>query len=158
MRTLLLFFSIAVLASGCASTRGIRKTKDWETRGAESDRRLLIGKWFGESPVQEGGRKTWLMDRSGDGTFVVRFKNLTPSGKIEDESEYGDWGVSGDIYFTITRGWIRGGQKEPVHVRRSYFDDAYVVQKLTAEEFVYKSAADGDVYTVKKVPDNFTMP
>ncbi len=157
MRSVLLLILGATLISGCVSTAGIYRSKSWEQRGAEKQRELLIGKWLGESPVRGGGSKVWLMERFADGTFVVTFKNVAPDGTVDIDTEYGDWGISGDVAFTMTRGWIRDGKKHPVGLRESYYDDAYYVRKLTPGEFVYEPVVGGEVFSVKKVSADFHL-
>lgn len=156
MRTPLFLILIMVCLAGCASSSGIHLSKSWDQRG-EQQRASMVGKWLGESPVREGGSKSWLIDRSADGTYVVTFRNVAIDGTVDVDQEYGDWGISGDIYFTMTRGWLRNGQKQPVLQRESYFDDAYVVKRLTPSEFVYASVASGDVYTARKVGAGFVL-
>lgn len=158
MRTCILLAAAVLLLAGCESTGGVYRAKPSDQHGAELSRDFMIGKWLGQAPMKEGGSKMWLVERSADGTFTVTFRNISPSGVVEEEAEYGDWGLSGDVYFTMTRGWIRNGRKDPVTVRESYFDDAYIVEKLTAEEFVYRSVAAGDTYTARKVPDSYQLP
>lgn len=157
MRPILILLLVAGLMSGCASSTGIVRSKSWEQRGAEKQRQLLVGKWLGESPVRSGGSKSWLMERFADGTFVVTFKNVAPDGSIDVDSEYGDWGISGDIEFTMTRGWIRSGKKQPVWRRESYYDDAYYVRKLTPSEFIYESVTSSEVFSVRKVAADFSI-
>ena len=156
IKTILLILVIVCMA-GCASPTGVHLSKSWEQRGAEKQRAWMVGKWLGESPVSEGGTKSWLIERSADGTYIVTFRNVAIDGTIDVDQEYGDWGISGDVYFTMTRGWLRGGQKRPVRHRESYFDDAYLVRRLTPLEFVYESVASGDVYSVRKVGADFTL-
>jgi hypothetical protein len=113
-------------------------------------KRMLGGR---EEPYS-AGRKIWeiAFTHASISPDVV-----WPLWLIDVDQEYGDWGISGDVYFTMTRGWLRGGQKRPVRHRESYFDDAYLVRRLTPLEFVYESVASGDVYSVRKVGADFTL-
>jgi hypothetical protein len=73
-------------------------------------------------------------------------------------SEYGDWGLSGDIYFTMTRGHgALPKHRSDEAVRRSYNDDAYRISTLTSDEFRYTSVATNRTYSARKVAGDFKL-
>ncbi len=147
---------IVLLATGCNTPR-VSFGKNPRPTGFEDRRALLAGKWLGEAPLAEGGRKVWLMDRAAGGTYVITFRNYRPDGQFSEETEYGDWGLSADIYFTLTRGWITDGHRQPVGTRESYYDDAYRIIELTPQRFAYTSLATGTSYVVRKVSDSYSL-
>ncbi|AZF48680.1 MULTISPECIES: hypothetical protein [unclassified Pseudomonas] len=62
----------------------------------------MIGKWYGEATTLDGKRTQQLSERRADGTFNVNFRVTDKSGQWFEQKEFGLWGVSGKIYFTIT--------------------------------------------------------
>ncbi len=158
MRISIVTSLVALALAGCASSPGVYLAKPAAPVGLEHNRGYLAGKWLGEAPVREGGSKMWLNERSPDGTFVITFRNQSSQGDVEISQEYGVWGLSGDIYFTKTMGWLKNGEKRPVFGPDSYFDDAYVVKSLTASEFIYESVVTDEVFRTRKVPDDYNLP
>jgi hypothetical protein len=147
------------VVSGCATPR-VPYGKEHVDRGFEGRREFLIGKWVGETALEDGGHRTWLMERFPNGTFQLTIVDRY-QGRPEiwdTMSEYGDWGLSGDIYFTMTRGpGVRSANTSHDAVRSSYYDDAYRISKLTAEEFRYTSVATNRAYTTRKVAADFRL-
>ena len=121
-------------------------------------RKALIGKWYGMTETRGGGRKEWLVERAADGTYRTDFHTVASDGAVRSQSEVGFWGVSGDIYFRIFRGWVMlDGMKlanpgDPGHY------DAYHVEMLNSGHFRYRHVETGRVYTVRKMPKDFSLP
>jgi hypothetical protein len=123
-----------------------------------SSRNLLLGKWYGIRQTAEGGQKEWLTERSADGTYRTDFRLISANGKIRSQSEVGFWGVSGETYFRIFRGWITlEGMKLADSSNADHYD-AYRVQTLDKSYFIYQHASRGQKYTVKKMPADFHLP
>lgn len=72
--------------------------------------------------------------------------------------EIGEWGVSGDLYIVITRGWINDGQIDKTDTTDPYYWDVYEVKKLSNNEFHYKSLKDNVLYKTRRVPAGFDFP
>lgn len=126
--------------------------------GLEMGREYLVGKWIGEARLEGGGRRVWLNQRFNDGTYVITFRAYSKDGRFDEQTEHGNWGLSGDIYFTMMRGYVRDGRRiVDDGPRSSYRDDAYRVTKLTPTEFHYTSVATGRSYSMRKVADDFSL-
>ncbi|NAW64995.1 hypothetical protein [Photobacterium halotolerans] len=120
-------------------------------------RLMMLGKWYGDLPTKEGGRKQWTIERSTDGTYRIDFLITKHDGTTQQSSEAGHWGVAGDIYFSMYRGAIDNGQFYPSNPSDPYNYDAYNIIRLTKESFEYQNIDSGNKYTVKKVSTNFTL-
>ena len=93
--------------------------------------------------------------RLPNGRYVVHFVETSDSGKITaDQTECGRWGISGNIYFTITDA-IREGDHagQPVSPYDAAFYDAYVVLTLTKAGFEYKHVETGQMMHDDRVSD-----
>jgi hypothetical protein len=85
-------------------------------------------------------------------------QNISQACKINGVSEVGLWGISGPVYFTITRGWVRDQRFSPADPTQATFYDAYEILELSKDKFRYKSFVIGDEYTEKRVSDSFSFP
>lgn len=133
-------------------TNGTRPESTRQTKWTQ-----LVGKWFGSLDLEGGGKYMWINERINDGTYRVQFR-VTASGKREESIEVGEWGVSGDIYFTIYKGDFEDGKIIPVDATNPTYRDAYRILKLTNDLFEYEGLDEGLSFSVRKVAPNFTLP
>lgn len=124
----------------------------------QEQRAMLVGSWYGESVTKSGGSRAHLMRRAADGTFKVTFRVVDSNGKITEQTEVGVWGASGSVYFTITRGWIRGDRLVSASPDDANLNDAYEILELTHDRFRYRNFQTRNEFTVKRVPDTFELP
>ena len=122
------------------------------------DRSMLIGTWYGKHNMSEGGYREHIVQRFSDGSYRIRFKERDREGNVELSSEVGLWGMSGNIYFTIFRGWLDGQNFKPSDPAVDTNYDAYYILELTNERFNYKHARTGNSYTINKVADGYSFP
>lgn len=160
MRYKNIFFTLLVMfLSGCATTNTSNIAIDYEKTGLtynqEKTWEIMIGKWYGSQPVKDGGTRQWIAERSDDGTYKITFRRYGKNGEIEEQTEVGYWGVSGPIYFSIFKGWVKDGYLEPSNPRDPYNYDAYRIISLTDSVMEYESASSGNRYTLKKVATDF---
>jgi hypothetical protein len=153
---LLLGISFGAQADEQSDDPGIESSKE---RSADSDSKVarIVGRWFADQPLREGGRRLSLCERFEDGTFAVTFRLVKADGVVENSTEVGEWGASGPVYFTITKGWISEGRFVPAS-GGAYFNDAYEILQLEAEVFHYRSYETNDVFRQKRVGAEFRMP
>ncbi len=119
---------------------------------------LLVGRWFGSTSTKEGGKYMWIGDKRNDGSDTIQFRLIDPSGKKDDKTEVGEWGVSGDVYFTIYKADVVGDREVPADATDPTNRDAYKMITLTDELFVYENLDNGVRFEAKKVPPTFTFP
>jgi len=119
--------------------------------------RLMTGKWYGSQPLKQGGKKEWLITRDENGFYEINFRNHLEDGSIEERTEVGDWGIAETFYFSIFNGWIINDQFVPADRRDPYNRDIYKVIRLNESFFEYENISTKDRYTVKRVPDDFSL-
>jgi len=135
----------ALAIGGCASkhTRPNEPGGSWFMKQDVPDdlksRMLLIGNWRSEATDIHGVRHVEDVTRNADGTYAFHFTQISEAGKTTfDQVECGKWGVSGDIYFTITLSTREGNKGHPTSPYDPSFYDAYRIQTLTDKIFEYK--------------------
>lgn len=128
-----------------------------EREGEKSQANRLVGYWFADERTTDGGRRLTLTERRVDGSFKSQFRLVKPGGEVEEITEVGEWGTSGPVYFTITKGWLHG--EEVVAAGPDpYFRDAYEILTLAPDAFDYRHYIDGDVYRSRRVTQDFRLP
>ncbi|MCH6258866.1 hypothetical protein MLD52_20070 [Puniceicoccaceae bacterium K14] len=98
----------------------------------------LKGKWYGKQKRVDGQVREWLIEHKADGTFLTTFIDIDKDGKKKTTIEYGDWGASGTVYFTILKGFIKEGEEEPIAEPEYWTRDAYEIIRLNLDEFIYR--------------------
>lgn len=153
---------VMLIITGCATTNtstvAVTSKKPSLSISQEETWNLMIGKWYGSQPTKDGGKVQEIMERSPQGTYKITFRVYEKDGKYKEQSEAGHWGVSGPIYFTIFRGWVKNNQLSPSNPADPYNYDAYKIINLNNEVFEYESYSSGNKYTNKKVSNDFEFP
>lgn len=165
MHPKLIMSAVVLFLAGCATTAphgaagpAITRFKPDTPRALEVRREQLVGWWYGDQPSKEGGRVQWIMRRAADGRFLITFRHTGVAGKIEEQTETGEWGVNANFVITLTRGWINDGALQESPRDDSYFWDVYEVLDTGADRLSYRSIQSGNEYHVRKVPDGFVFP
>jgi hypothetical protein len=151
MKAYILLVLLSLVSGGCASNpiKSSDSAGSWFSKeGAfpedRTSRRLLIAEWRSEATDIHGVRRIELATRNADGTYVVRFTEVSESGKVtSDRMECGKWGISGDIYFTITLSMREGENGQATSPYDASLYDAYRIQKLTDTTFEYRHVVQG---------------
>ncbi|MDG1732722.1 MAG: hypothetical protein P8M49_03550 [Thalassotalea sp.] len=114
-------------------------------------RKQLFGQWH--RAEQNGTENTnELAEINADGSFSFSFYSYTPDGTIIDEiTEIGDWGLVGDIHFTITKGEVDNEAHYMADPTDADNYHAYKVLHLCPERFTYEHIVTGEKYTLFKV-------
>jgi hypothetical protein len=123
-------------------TLGLNST----TESIEAQREMLIGKWFLNQRTAQGGVEQEIAELNSDGSFTFYVKSVDAGGGVEKSVETGEWGIVGDVHFTITK---TGGKK---------YYDVYKVLKLDEREFVYRHSVTGNEYRSRRVGPDFRLP
>jgi hypothetical protein len=126
--------------------------------GVEQTRSELVGRWYGEAPLKQGGTRQWLVERSPDGTYRIDFRMFPTGQSMQASSEAGFWGAAGSVYFTIMRGWYEEGQFLPADPSDSTLYDAYQIISLSQHSFTYRNIQTGSTFTLRRVDDGFSFP
>ncbi len=155
-------FMVVAYLSGCAiSNTSPVEISSYKPNLLSSEKEAwnyMVGKWYGSQPTKNGGRKMEIMERAANGTFVLRFKIWGKEGNVYESVEVGQWGISGDIYFSIYRGWLDGKKivRSDSHDPMNY--NAYRIIELTEKKFHYRHVIVGDEFVLKKVASDFEFP
>lgn len=153
---------LTILLTGCATTNTsnekISKIKPDLLPSQEQKWAFMTGKWFGSQPTKDGGVKQEIMVRAPQGTYQITFRIYDKEGKYKEQTEAGHWGVSGPIYFTSFRGWVKGKEFSPANPSDPYNYDAYKIIKLNNEIFEYKALSSENTFLLKKVPNDYVFP
>ncbi|MCA8380666.1 hypothetical protein ACV22X_05370 [Burkholderia orbicola] len=100
-----------------------------------------------------------LMNIRRDGTYSESFKVLEKGGKIRIAEETGQWGVSGNVFFTITTGRGEDGKViAEVDQSDAYYYDAYLIDYANDGENSIRHILTGDVFVSRRVGDDFAFP
>lgn len=149
---LTLLFSTALFL-GCSSTNTptITESKPDLTLDKKQLRNSFIGKWKSTQLTKDGNTKHALIERSPDGRYVVEFKIFYPDQTLKYQSkEFGFWGVSGEVYFTMFRGWIKNDKLSPANPNNAYYYDAYKILNASENELSYKNLSSGNKYIYQR--------
>lgn len=121
-------------------------------------REQLLGCWVGAAQIAGGGQRVWLVQRDRDGSFRIDFRTEVDNAEAEVTTEVGHWGVSGEVYFTMTRGWLTPAGPEPADMSDPYYYDAYLIEALDDSQFVYRHAETGYAYRVTRPVGDCVLP
>lgn len=114
-------------------------------------RKLLVGKWHSESTDVHSVEHIEDSVLEANGTYVFHFIAMSETGAVTtDQTECGLWGVSGDIYFTITQATRSGDKGERVSPYSATYYDAYRIASLTATAFEYEHVVTKDLMRFNK--------
>ena len=158
-RTYLTLVVVTVALFGCNATHTanyeVSVPKPFLTSTEIEFRNQLIGKWYGNQPNKKGGTKEWIKNNRIDGTYEIQFKNTSSLGEVRYKTETGDWGVSGNIYFSIYRGYVYKEKFHPSDPRDPYNYDAFNIILLNENQYEYVHVTTSNRYLVKRVSDDF---
>jgi len=123
------------------------------------ERELLFGRWFREELEDENKKTIEYAQLSADGSFEFTFMTLETKTDIADKivdqvTELGDWGLVGDIHFTITKNEVVDEQlySADLNDRNNYH--AYRVLQLNHHIFEYQHIETDEIFIMRKITDN----
>jgi len=117
-------------------------------------RDILIGKWFRQDTNEQGEQVIEFAEMMLDGSYEFSFTVKNQSGEISSEIlEYGDWGLVGDIHFTIAKGELIDGEEYAADCANEDNYHAYKVLQLDSQIFKYAHIVSGEVFILHKVTD-----
>jgi hypothetical protein len=157
-----LLVAIAISFSGCStidtSNFSVTSLKPPVLRDQKESWNMMVGRWYLSQPTKEGGRKEAIMEHRQNGTYQVTFRVTQPDNNVELGTEVGLWGVSGNIYFSIFRGWVKDASVMQADLSDPYNYDAYRIIALNEKTFEYEHATTGNSYKSIKVGADFKFP
>ncbi len=119
------------------------------------DRTMLFGSWYrGDSEPTSGNQVTEFARMEPDGSFEFMFVQYDKHGHVVEEiTELGDWGLVGDIHFTITRAEVVDGETFSADMLNEDNYQAYQVLQLTSKILEYKHIITNEVFILRRVVD-----
>jgi hypothetical protein len=149
---------IVFMVAGCASN-GVLTFNTYPDLKKEQriQWQWMIGKWYGKQPLSYGGEHEWLRENFPNGTYKIQFKSSNPDGSLIEKTEFGIWGLSGDVYFSIYQGHLEGENISESDPSDPEIYDAYHIIHLSEKAMEYMHARTKAKFKVKKVPVIFTL-
>lgn len=123
------------------------------------ERELLFGRWFREEKIGSNKKVIEYALLSADGSYEFTFVTLKMGvGEadqiVEQVTELGDWGLVGDIHFTITKDEVVGTQIYAADLNNSNNYHAYKVLQLNHHVFEYQHVNTNEIFIMRKITDN----
>ncbi|GAB3381974.1 hypothetical protein NCG89_10050 [Spongiibacter taiwanensis] len=128
--------------NGTAPAMDAAQQLQWET---------LLGSWYGAQSTHDGRRYEWIVSRRPDGIYRLDSRFIDSDGEIKSQIEYGEWSLSGPIYFTTPRAAEEDGEMFEIGRDGPEFGIAYHILSLAADEIVVKAYSDNSVFTSIRV-------
>ena len=148
----IIFILTLLISFNLYSSDEISEIKPELTMDKEKQRAFFIGEWESFQPTKEGGKRHTLMTRLPDSRYVVEFKVYNSESKLTiQQKEFGFWGVSGGIYFTMYRGSVENDEFFPVDPNNAYYYDAYMISEITKDKLIYNSLSSENTFTYTRV-------
>jgi hypothetical protein len=118
------------------------------------NRELLAGRWYRKELNDMGHQLVEYAELCLDGSFEFSFVEQNAQGEIINQNiELGDWGLVGDIHFTITQEEVVDDE----HYRADLTDEnnyhAYKVLALDSQNFKYQHIVSNEVFILRRVID-----
>lgn len=116
------------------------------------NRDLLIGKWYRSAINDDNESISEYAELAADGSFEFSFVIQQADGTIiEEVIELGDWGLVGDVHFTITKNEVIDSEIYPVDLAQPDNYNAYMVIELTNKSFVYQHVVTNEIFISRRV-------
>ena len=158
MKRILIFIFISTMLTSCSIFQNrVLGYLPEPTSKQMSDWKNMCGKWYSKSVTKDNETREELCDQYEDGTFVTLAKTTNKNGDVIIHSESGEWGISGNIYFTIIKAITENGVQEQADVLSPFYRDAYIIKSLSDKKFIYQHLITKDIYTDTKVDKNFEL-
>lgn len=137
--------------AGCAARPGIHASRQQLATQAQERRQMLFGGWIENESIDCGGTRVEMALPCPDGVFLFDFRTLNAAGVLVDEDqEVGDRGISGPVYFTITRAIQVGGHTDRAASSDGYHYDAHRIVGLSYTDFRYRAYVSGDRFVAHR--------
>jgi hypothetical protein len=130
-----------------------------ENSKVKYERELLFGRWFREDISELNEKIIEYAQLNVDGSFEFTFITLQVKvGEtdriVEQITELGDWGLVGDIHFTITKDEVVGEKLYAADLNDNNNYHAYRVLQLNHHVFEYQHVDTNEIFIMRKITDN----
>jgi len=118
------------------------------------NRALLFGRWYRNDIDEKGLQTVEYAQLSADGSFEFTFMSTDQDTDVTEEViELGDWGLVGNIHFTITKSELIEQQLYAADLNDSNNYQAYKVLQLNHQVFEYQHIETKEIFMMRKVTD-----
>jgi len=118
------------------------------------DRQQLVGSWYRSETEQNGSISTEFAQLSADGCYEFSFTVQDGKGDMLQQSlEFGDWGLVGDIHFTIAKAEYLENEQFATDLANPDNYHAYQVLELSSQIFKYQHIVSKEVFILRRVID-----
>lgn len=118
------------------------------------ERKQLMGAWYRSEIDENGDVHTEFSQLLEDGSYEFSFSIHNAQGEVVMQSlELGDWGLVGDIHFTIAKAEIIENEEFATDLADPNNYHAYKVIELNNQTFKYKHIVSNEVFILKRVVD-----
>lgn len=118
------------------------------------EHQYLVGSWYRSDTDGNDNVHTELAQLFEDGCYEFNFSVQDKNGTTIDQSiEGGDWGLVGDIHFTIAKYESAGGERYIADATNPDNYHAYKIIELTGQLFKYQHIVSNEVFILKRVID-----
>lgn len=119
------------------------------------NRALLFGRWYRNNIDTNGLEVVEYAELSADGSFEFTFISTQQDTNIKEHIvELGDWGLVGDVHFTITKNELIDQQLYSADLNDSDNYQAYNVLQLDHNTFEYQHIETKEIFIMRKITDN----
>lgn len=119
------------------------------------DRALLFGRWYRNDIDEQGQQVVEYAELSADGSFEFTFVSTESETNVTEQiAELGDWGLVGNIHFTITKSELIEQQLYAADLNDSNNYHAYKVLQLDHQIFEYQHIETKEIFMMRKITDN----
>jgi len=118
------------------------------------DRQKLIGAWYRSETTEYNEVQTEYAQMADDGSYEFSFSIHDSRGEVIQQSlELGDWGLVGDIHFTIAKAEYIDNEQFATDLANPDNYHAYKVLELTNQIFKYQHIVSNEVFILRRVID-----
>lgn len=118
-------------------------------------REQLFGQWYRLETDEQGNQISEFAEISEDGSYEFTFSVLNKKGQVTQQNiELGDWGLVGDIHFTLTKSEMIDDEIYSADLANSDNYHAYRVLELSSQNFQYQHIVTNEVFIMRRVVGN----
>ncbi|MBL4822833.1 MAG: hypothetical protein JKX90_04825 [Colwellia sp.] len=119
------------------------------------NRALLFGRWYRNDIDAQGRQLVEYAELSADGSFEFTFVSTEQETNVSEQIiELGDWGLVGDVHFTITKSELIEQQLYAADLNDSDNYQAYNIIQLDHQIFKYQHIETKEIFMMRKITDN----
>jgi hypothetical protein len=116
---------------------------------------MLVGRWYRSDTDDNGNAFTEYAQMTVDGSYEFTFIEHSSNGDIAAQSiELGDWGLVGDIHFTMTKSEFIDDEHYAADLSNADNYHAYQVLTLNNTIFEYQHILTNEVFILRRVIGN----